>query len=62
MRNARPIAEECSDMARELNVEAGRPHPVARAQDAGERPRRDPVRESKAVNPTRQQLVRKRGD
>lgn len=62
MRNARPIAEQGSDVARKPKVEAGRPHPVTKPQDAGERPRRDSVGEREAMNPARRQLVVKRVD
>jgi len=62
MRNARLIGEQGGDVARKPEIETRRPHPVAGPEDARERPRRNPVREGKAVNPTRQQLIRKRVD
>ncbi len=56
------MAKQHGDVARQPMVEARRPHPVAELEDAGKRPRRDAVSDSKTVQPARQQLVRKRLD
>jgi hypothetical protein len=49
-------------VARKPKIETRGPHPVAKPKDGGERSRRDPVCKCEAVDPTRQQLVRKRID
>ncbi len=53
------ITDQSRNLARKQKVEAGRPHPVAKPEDAGERRRRDSIREREAVEPARQQLIRK---